>query len=86
MSSWSLQDAKNKFSEVVNRAQAEGPQVVTRRGRRAVVVMSAEEYDRLVPKKLSLGEFLLLPGEPWDEEFAKEVERRDPGDFRYVEF
>jgi prevent-host-death family protein len=44
---WQLQDAKNHFSEVVNRALDEGPQTVTRHGREAVVVISAEEYRRL---------------------------------------
>lgn len=44
---WQLQDAKQHFSEVVRKALAEGPQVVTRRGSDAVVVMSARDYRRL---------------------------------------
>jgi prevent-host-death family protein len=44
---WKLEDAKARFSEVVRRAHAEGPQAVTVRGRRAVVVLDAEEYERL---------------------------------------
>jgi prevent-host-death family protein len=47
MAEWPLQDAKNKFSELVNAALAGEPQRVTRRGQPAVVVLSAEEYDRL---------------------------------------
>ena len=47
MHSWKLEDAKNRFSELVRTALAHGPQRVTRSGRDAVVVMSAEEYDRL---------------------------------------
>ena len=47
MIDWRLQDAKNKFSELVNAALAGEPQRVTRRGRPAVVVLSAEEYERL---------------------------------------
>lgn len=43
---WSIQDAKNRFSEVVAAAQRE-PQVVTKHGKPAVVVLSAEEYNRL---------------------------------------
>ena len=39
---WSLQEAKAKFSEVVRRAQTEGPQVVTVHGKEAVVITSAE--------------------------------------------
>ena len=45
--SWKLEDAKARFSEVVRRAHDEGPQAVTVRGRRAVVVIDAEDYDRL---------------------------------------
>lgn len=63
MTEWLLQDAKNKFSELVNAALAGEPQQITRWGRPAVVVLSVEEYDRLrraerdqVP---SLGELLL---------------------------
>jgi prevent-host-death family protein len=44
---WQLQEAKQKFSEVVRRALTSGPQVVTRHGRAAVVVVSAEDYGRL---------------------------------------
>lgn len=44
---WSLQDAKNRFSTVVDGALGGVPQQVTRRGRPAVVVISAEEYERL---------------------------------------
>lgn len=43
---WSVQDAKNRFSEVVEAAR-ETPQTVTKHGKRAVVVVAAEEYDRL---------------------------------------
>lgn len=44
---WSLQDAKNKFSAVVEAALEGEPQRVSRRGRPAVVVLAAEEYERL---------------------------------------
>ena len=44
---WQLQTAMQKFSELVNRAQREGPQVVTKHGREAVVVLSIEDYRRL---------------------------------------
>ena len=43
-----LQDAKNRFSAVVQEALAGRPQAVSRRGKPAVVVVAAEEYDRLV--------------------------------------
>ena len=41
---WQLQQAKQQFSEVVRRALEDGPQVVTRHGREAVVVVSAAEF------------------------------------------
>lgn len=43
-----LQDAKNKFSAVVDAALAGRPQAVSRRGKPAVVVVAAEEYTRLI--------------------------------------
>ena len=63
MVAWSLQDAKNKFSEVVNAALAGEPQRVTRRGQPAVVVLAEEEYERLCrlerAAEPSLGELLV---------------------------
>lgn len=44
---WQLQNAKQRFSEVVDRALAEGPQLVTRRGRAVVVVLAIDAYRRL---------------------------------------
>ncbi|HYV97811.1 MAG TPA: type II toxin-antitoxin system Phd/YefM family antitoxin [Gemmatimonadaceae bacterium] len=47
VSRWSLQDAKAQFSEVVRRALADGPQVVSRSGEDAVVIVSNADYHRL---------------------------------------
>ena len=47
MTEWALQDAKNRFSAVVDAAVAGDPQQVTRRGKPAVVVLAVEEYRRL---------------------------------------
>ena len=47
MATWQLQDAKNRFSAVVDAALAGEPQRVTRRGKPAVVVLAEEEYERL---------------------------------------
>lgn len=55
---WQLAEAKNRLSEVVNRALTEGPQRIKRRGDR-VVVLSEAEYERLTGKQQSLVEFLL---------------------------
>lgn len=49
---WQLQEAKNRFSEVVNRALTDGVQTITRHGKAAVVVLSQEEFRKLAsPKK-----------------------------------
>jgi antitoxin Phd len=48
MATWTLEKAKNQFSEVVRRALAHQPQVVTRNGRDAVVVIARADYERLV--------------------------------------
>ncbi len=56
---WQLQDAKSKFSEVVDRALTQGTQIVTRRGKKAVAVLPYEEYERLTRKEGSLASFLL---------------------------
>ena len=71
---WTLQDAKNRFSAVVDAAARGEPQMVTRRGKRVSVVLSAEEYERLQRLEQSsapsLGELLLqMPQD--DESFAR---------------
>lgn len=48
---WKLEDAKAHFSEVVRRARTEGPQLVTKRGKHAVVVIAVEELQRLQAPK-----------------------------------
>ena len=55
---WQLADAKNRFSELVNRALRVGPQRVRRRNE-AVVVISAEEYELLKGQSVSFKEYLL---------------------------
>jgi len=57
---WKLEDAKARLSEVVRRASTRGPQLVTLRGKEAVVILSAKEFERLSPAKKSkpLVEFL----------------------------
>jgi prevent-host-death family protein len=55
---WQLQAAKQRFSELVERARREGPQVVTKHGKETVVVVSIEEYRRLRGHEPSLVEFI----------------------------
>lgn len=73
---WTLQDAKNKFSAVVDAALAGRPQEVTRRGKPAVVVLSAAEYHRLVEgetaRRESFAQHLMaFPGGEFDRARAK---------------
>jgi len=55
---WQLQEAKNKFSNLVKRAQHEGPQVVTKQGREAVVILSVDDYKKLTKPKTNLYKFI----------------------------
>ncbi|MCI5179390.1 MAG: type II toxin-antitoxin system Phd/YefM family antitoxin [Candidatus Electrothrix sp. AW3_4] len=49
---WQLQEAKNRFSRLVEQAQHNGPQIVTKHGRETVVIISADEYRKLIrPEK-----------------------------------
>lgn len=57
---WQLQDAKNRFSEVVKKALANGPQIVTKRGVETVIVLSVKEYRNLKRPKNSLVDFLRI--------------------------
>ncbi len=41
---WALQDAKNRFSEMVDKTLTEGPQTVSRRGVPVVVLLTIKEY------------------------------------------
>lgn len=81
---WQLQDAKNRFSEVVSKAMREGPQTVTLRGDRAAVVVSAEDYDRLTAAKPTLADHL-LSGPAWDDAFVVVVNTRHPSGPRDID-
>ncbi|MGA2736435.1 MAG: type II toxin-antitoxin system prevent-host-death family antitoxin [Bryobacteraceae bacterium] len=58
---WQLAEAKNRLSEVVNRALAEGPQLVRRRGD-TVVIVAWREYEKLTGKRMGFKEFLTSKG------------------------
>ncbi len=47
---WQLQTAKARFSELFRRARSEGPQLITRRDKEGVVMISDEQYQRLIGK------------------------------------
>jgi antitoxin Phd len=68
-STWSLHKAGTQFSKVVAAAERGDTQVVTKRGRPAVVVLSIEEYERLVaagkePRKTFVEHLLSIPKRP----------------------
>lgn len=75
---WQLQEAKNKFSQVVDHALQEGPQIITLRGKEAAVVLSFEEYKRLTKTDSRLIDFFKaspLHGEELDLERSTDTGR-----------
>ncbi len=56
---WQLQEAKSRFSELVDRVLANGVQIVTRRGQKAVAVLPYEEFERLTRPTGGLADFLM---------------------------
>ena len=68
--SWKVQDAKARFSELVQRAIDDGPQTVSRHGKDVVVVVSAEEFELMRRRQITLKD--LLQSAPWHE---LEIER-----------
>ena len=61
--SWQLQEAKNRFSEVVEEALQNGPQTVTRHGRETVVILAYAEYLKLKPAQPNILTALQIPQE-----------------------
>jgi prevent-host-death family protein len=77
---WQIQEAKQKLSEVVDRAIDEGPQTITRRGVEVAVVVGVDEYRRWTCDKQDLRDFLLDPNGP-DLSVLNLERRKDlPGD------
>ncbi|MGW4646664.1 type II toxin-antitoxin system Phd/YefM family antitoxin [Kitasatospora sp. NPDC004289] len=56
---WQVQEAKQKFSEVLRLAEAEGPQIVTRHGDEVAVLIDIREYRRLKGQEMDLRDYLL---------------------------
>ena len=59
MTAWQIQEAKNKLSELIDRALSEGPQVITRHGVEVVVVMPFNGYKKLTMRGRRLGDFFM---------------------------
>jgi prevent-host-death family protein len=57
---WQIKDARANFSTMVDRAISEGPQIVTRHGKKMVVVVAAEEWERREHQRGDLVEFFAL--------------------------
>ena len=55
---WTVAEAKAKFSELINKAQSEGPQKITKHGRTTAVIVAAKEWERKARRKGNLAEFL----------------------------
>ena len=54
---WTVAEAKAKFSEVIERARAHGPQTITKNGRTAAIVVSPEEWRRKTERVGTLADF-----------------------------
>lgn len=59
MTTWQIQEAKNKFSELIDKTLSEGPQMVTKHGTEVAVVMPIDQFRKLTAPKERLGDFLL---------------------------
>jgi prevent-host-death family protein len=56
---WTVADAKARLSEAVDKARRDGPQMITKNGRLAAVLVSIEDWERKTARSGSLAEFLL---------------------------
>jgi prevent-host-death family protein len=84
MASWQVQEAKARFSELLDAALKKGPQIVTRRGEEAAVVVPIEEWRRLQKAaRPGLKAVLLGPGPRYDDLIPKRprLRRREPVGF-----
>lgn len=54
---WTVAQAKAKFSEVIDRAQSDGPQTITRNGRTTAVIVAAKEWEKKAKRKGTLADF-----------------------------
>lgn len=58
MRTWQLQEAKAHLSEVIRLSVQQGPQVLTVRGKEEAVLLSKQEYERLIGPKINLFDFM----------------------------
>jgi antitoxin Phd len=81
--SWQLQEAKSRFSEFLNAALKDGPQIVTRRGVEAAVLVPMEEWRRMQSASRPSIKELLLSGPRFNNIVAprRKWKRRPPVEF-----
>ena len=78
MANWQIQQAKSKLSELIELAQREGPQTITKHGKPSAMILSMEQYELMRRQKPSLIEYLLHEGPKFDDldiERSKDVGR-----------
>lgn len=73
MARWQVQEAKSRFSEVIETAEKKGPQIITRHGTERAVVLSIADFKSLTAHKPGLKEYLL--GGPKVDSFEIDRER-----------
>jgi len=86
---WQVQEAKQRFSEVLRAVESDGPQTITRHGEEVAVVIDIAEYRRLTGPKPDLNALLLGPPYLDDEVLSvmDEIEIERKQDFpREVDF
>lgn len=59
MGKWQVQEAKARLSDLMDKAQSEGPQVISRHGKETAVVLSMDEYRRLLAERPDFNAWLL---------------------------
>lgn len=70
---WQLQEAKNQFSRVVNQALISGAQTITRHGEPVVVIIAAESYRRLKPRRKTVDVLKSCPVQGLNIEPVKDI-------------
>jgi len=80
---WQLQEAKQRFSEVIRAVEREGPQIISRHGEEVAVIIDIAEYHRLTAPPVDLTEVLLGGPKLDDENIAilDEIEAERKQDF-----
>jgi prevent-host-death family protein len=78
---WGVAEAKARLSEVIDRVLAQGPQMITRKGKKTVVMVSADEWERRTKRRGNLAEFFAaspLPGSRLEIERPQDGPRESP--------